>query len=221
MSGLQVREKMKIKEITCKTILTESSLPEVDYVLNPYVGCSHGCRYCYASFMRRFTGHGHEPWGSFVDVRINAAEVLARQLRRRYTGGLLFGSVTDCYMPLEKRYRITRACLEVLAEKRGGLEVSVLTKSHLVTRDIDLLASIEAEVGLTINSHDNHTARIFEPHACSPHDRFLALKELHNAGISTYIFIGPILPGLTDFEKILSPIAGIVDRVMGEVLNFR
>jgi DNA repair photolyase len=213
---------MKIREIICKSIINKSKLPEVNYALNPYVGCQHSCRYCYASFMRRFTDHANDAWGSFVDVKINAAEVLAQQLQRKYAGILLLGSVTDCYMPLEEQYHITRNCLQLIAEKKqGDLHVSVLTKSRLVTRDIALLASIKAEVGLTITSHDSQVAKVFEPGCSSPHERIDALGELHNAGIATYIFIGPILPGLTNYDEILSLVSGKTDNVMGEILNFR
>lgn len=212
---------MRIREIQCRSALTKSSLPEADFVLNPYVGCGHGCRYCYASFMRRFTGHGSERWGSFVDVRVNAPEVLARELRRRRQGSLLLGSVTDCYMPLESRYRVTRRCLEVLASNRGGLSVSVLTKGALVTRDIDLLCQLQANVGVTITSHEDSVARVFEPLASTASERIAALRELHLAGLATYVFVGPILPGLTDIGGVIAAVHGFVDSAMGEVLNFR
>lgn len=212
---------MRINEIQCKSILTKSNLPEADYVINPYTGCGHACRYCYASFMRRFTGHGGEAWGSFVDVKVNAAEMLETQLTSSLEGTVLFGSVTDCYMPLERKYKLSRKCLEVFIKKRGKLNVSVLTKGALITRDVDLLRAVNAEVGLTITTHDTKVARTFEPGASSPLERAKALTVLHDAGIPTYVFIGPILPGLTDFNAILHLIKGSVDSVMGEVLNFR
>ena len=171
--------------------------------------------------MRRFTGHGADRWGSFVDVRINAPEVLARQLKQRRQGSLLFGSVTDCYMPLESRYRLTRRCLEVLAANPGGLAVSVLTKSALVTRDIDLLRDLKADVGITITSHEDSVARVFEPLASAPSERIAALRELHRQGLSTYVFVGPILPGLTDVTRIIEAVQDCVGSAMGEVLNFR
>ena len=91
-----------IKEIKAKSILTRSRIPGVDYCLNPYVGCFHGCRYCYATFMKRFTGHT-EPWGNFVDVKINAPEILQRQLKRKTKGRVMVSSVTDAYQPIETR----------------------------------------------------------------------------------------------------------------------
>ncbi|MGA9347530.1 MAG: hypothetical protein WBW48_01835 [Anaerolineae bacterium] len=91
-----------VKEIECKSILTKSGIEGVDYAINPYVGCSHGCVYCYATYMKRFTGHTEE-WGTFVDVRVNAAEVLAKQMKRAKRGNIASGTVTDPYQPLERK----------------------------------------------------------------------------------------------------------------------
>lgn len=94
---------MKIKTIKCKSVLTESKLPEVGYCINPYIGCFHACVYCYARFMKRFTGH-NEKWGEFIDVKINAPEVLEKELLRNPKRGItLLGSVTDAYQPVEKK----------------------------------------------------------------------------------------------------------------------
>ena len=158
---------MKIKIIKCKSVLTKSNLPKVDYCINPYVGCMHSCVYCYARFMRRFTGHA-EPWGHFLDIKVNAPEVLAKELARNpRKGTVLLGSVTDAYQPVERKYRLTRAILEILL--KHNFPVSILTKSDLVVRDIDLFRQFsECEVGLTITSMDENVARNFEPHASSP-----------------------------------------------------
>ena len=106
--------KPEVNEINARTILSKSGIPGMDYCINPYVGCAHACKYCYATFMKRFTGH-IEPWGSFVDVKINAAELLRRQLKRSKRGRVMLSSVTDPYQPVEEKYRLTRKCLEVLA----------------------------------------------------------------------------------------------------------
>jgi pyruvate-formate lyase-activating enzyme len=106
---------LKIREIFAKNVLTKTGIEGYDYCINPYVGCAHGCRYCYATFMKRFTGHAGEKWGSFLDVRVNMPEVLRKELRKKHTGTVLFGSVTDAYNPMEKRYEITRKCLEAIA----------------------------------------------------------------------------------------------------------
>lgn len=188
-----------VREIECKSLLTRSGIASIDYAINPYVGCAHGCVYCYASFMKRFTGHT-EPWGSFVDVRVNAAAVLARQMPRAKRGKISLSTVTDPYQPLEKQYQITRACLEVLAAY--DFPVSILTKSDLVRRDIDLLRRLkDVEVGFTISTLDDELRRAFEPGASPIPARLAALGELAEAGIKTWAFCGPLLPFLSDGEE--------------------
>ncbi|MBU1622838.1 MAG: radical SAM protein, partial [Nanoarchaeota archaeon] len=141
---------MIIREIQSKSIITKSELPESEYCLNPYIGCSHGCIYCYARFMKRFTGHS-EPWGDFVDIKMNAPELARNSVKKiKKAGGVvLIGSVTDAYQPIEKKYQLTRNVLiELLKE---DIPISILTKSALVTRDIDLLSQFSCcSVGLTI-----------------------------------------------------------------------
>ena len=211
---------MKINTIQCKTLLTKSRMPEADYCINPYIGCLHGCVYCYARFMKRFTDHD-EPWGHFLDVKVNAPEVLVKDLARKPKKGMvLLGSVTDAYQPAERKYRITRAILEILLQY--DFPVSVLTKSNLVVRDLDLFKHFkECGVGLTITMMNQEVACNFEPRSSTPQQRIEALDTLHRSGITTYAFIGPILPELTDLEAIFSAIEDKVDFVMAESLNLK
>jgi DNA repair photolyase len=206
--------KPQTNEITVRSILTKSGIPGMKYCVNPYVGCAHACLYCYATFMKRFTGH-HEPWGSFVDVKINAPEVLRRQLKRAERGTVMVSSVTDAYQAVEARYKLTRKCLEVLSLFK--FPVSILTKSPLVTRDMDIISKMdEVEVGLTITTDDDRTRKIFEPSAPPVAARIDALKKLHQAGINTYVFIGPLLPmDPESLAKQISPYAGsiLIDRM--------
>lgn len=206
-----------IREIECKSILTKSGIEAVDYAINPYVGCAHGCVYCYATFMKRFTGHTEE-WGTFVDVRVNAAEVLARQVRRAKPGLISFGTVTDAYQPLEEDYGITRMCLEVLLDY--DLPVSILTKSALVLRDLDLIKRLqEAEVAFTITTPDDEVRKRFEPHSSPIPARLEALRTLAEAGIPTWAFCGPVLPFLSDGEADLDALFAELKRVnVGYVL---
>lgn len=208
---------MKIREIRAKSVLSRSGLPGCDYALNPYVGCQHACVYCYARFMRRFTGH-KEPWGCFIDVKINAPEVLERELGKVKPGVIFLSSVTDPYLPLERRYRITRKCLEILVQFDFPLEI--LTKSDLVLRDIDVLKRIKSvDVGLSLSILDRKVSGIFEPFASSPQRRIAALERIRRTGISTYAFISPIMPFFTDLEGIFKVLKGKVDFVGAENLN--
>ncbi|MDQ7093102.1 radical SAM protein [Desulfosporosinus sp. PR] len=193
------------QEKLCKSALNKTGIPGFAYCMNPYVGCVHGCVYCYASFMCRFTGH-QEKWGEFLDVKINFPAVLAKQLSGRRVkpeGKVLLGSVTDAYQPVEARYEITRSSLKILADYQM-LKVNILTKSALVERDIAILRQMPCEVGFTITSLDLKTAQVFEPGASSPQRRVDALRQLIRAGIPVWVFIAPLLPGLADREEALS-----------------
>jgi DNA repair photolyase len=204
---------MEIREIKAKSILSKSQV--YDYALNPYVGCEHGCVYCYAKFMKRFTGH-RERWGEFVDVKINAPELLAREVKKKEVGRIWISGVCDPYQPLEKRYMLTKRCLETLAE--NGRPFTVQTKSSLVLRDIDILKiSNDAEVGFTITTADEKIRMIFEPKAPPSKKRIEALAKLHSEGIRTFAMIAPILPGA---EGLVSALKGKVEYVILDRLNY-
>lgn len=205
-----------IQEITVKSVLTKSGIPGMKYCVNPYVGCAHACHYCYATFMKRFTGH-LEQWGSFVDVKINAPEVLRRQLKRAERGTVMVSSVTDAYQAVEARYELTRKCLEVLSLYK--FPVSILTKSPLVIRDMDIISKMkDSEIGLTITTEDERTRKIFEPFAPPIQARIDALKKLHKAGINTYVFIGPLLP--MDPESLAKQISPYTDSILIDSMNY-
>lgn len=208
---------IQINEIQAASIITKSNLPEADYVINPYIGCMHGCVYCYAVFMKRFTDHS-EKWGEFVDVKINAAELIPEQTGKYEGKSILLSSVTDAYQPIEKKYGLTRKILEKLIPLQPDL--SILTKSDLVLRDIDLLKRFkDCEVGLTISTLDDDLRREIEPFASPIAQRIKTLENLKAAGIKTYVFIGPILPFLTDWEKIVLETRHCADHYMFENLN--
>jgi len=194
----------RITGVECKSILSRSRIPPVDYSVNPYLGCGHGCLYCYAVFMRRFAGEDG-PWGSFVRAKVNAPAVLAKQLRTAGPGRVTLSTVTDPYQPAERRYRITRRCLIELAG--SGLEVSILTKSDLVCRDIDVLKECDVgEVRFTITTLDEGACRAFEPGAPPVRRRLAALEELNSRGIPTGVFIGPVLPFFSDSVEAMGSI---------------
>jgi DNA repair photolyase len=180
------------KNVLAKSILSKSRIPNVDYCVNPYVGCLHACRYCYATFMKRFTDHG-EPWGSFVDIKTNAPELLERQLKKARRGRVMLSSVTDAYQPVESKTGLTRRCLEILLAHR--FPVNILTKSPLVLRDLDLIAKFrDIDVGLTITTDEDRVRKAFEPKAPPIEARVRALRELSEKGVRTFVFIGPVLP---------------------------
>ena len=202
---------MDFKEIQAKSILTRCGIPGIDFVINPYIGCRFSCKYCYASFMGRFVGKKVSDWGEYVYVKTNAAELLRKELPKKLKDKgrekeVFLSSVTDPYQGLEAKYQITRKCLEEL--NRFGFEgtTSILTKSDLVTRDIDILKKLQAIVGVTITSTDDSISRYFEKYAPSVSQRFNALKKLNENGLRTYAFIGPLLPHFVAKPKELEEI---------------
>jgi len=204
---------MKIREIKAKTILSKSQV--YDYALNPYVGCQHGCIYCYAKFMKRFTGH-RERWGEFVDVKINAPELLAHELKRKKVGRIWISGVCDPYQPLEKKYMITKRCLAILIENASPFTVQ--TRSSLVLRDIEILKRANnTEIGFTITTADERIRRIFEPGAPPSRKRIEALTKLHSEGIKTFAMVAPVLPG---GEGLVSALKGNVEYVILDRLNY-
>jgi DNA repair photolyase len=204
---------MKIREIRAKSILSKSQVFE--YALNPYVGCQHACVYCYAKFMKRFTGHS-ERWGEFVDVKVNAPELLAREVKKKRIGKVWISGVCDPYQPLEQKYRLTNRCLDILMENRWPFTVQ--TKSALVLRDIEILKrSGNAEVGFSISTADEKIREIFEPGAPPLSKRIEALEHLHSEGIRTFAMIAPILPGA---EGLINALKGKIEYVILDRLNY-
>ena len=204
-----------IQEIQVKTVLTKSNLPVSDYSVNPYVGCTHACKYCYASFMKRFTNHP-EPWGAFLDVKY-WPEIKNPE---KYAGKELFiSSVTDPYNPQEEKFRRTRALLEQLAG--SGVRLSIQTKSDLVLRDMDLIREFpDARVGFSINTLDEDFRADMDS-AVSIERRLAAMKELHDAGIRTSCFMSPMFPGITEVEAIIDRVKNQCNFIWLENLNLR
>ena len=204
---------MKVEEIRAKSILSRSKV--FDYTLNPYIGCGHACRYCYAKFIKRFTGH-REEWGEFVDVKINAPELLQKEIRGKKPERVWISGICDCYQPLEKKYALTRKCLEIFIE--NDWPVTIQTKSPLVLRDLDLLKrSKKVEVCFTITTADEKIRKIFEPNAPAITERLITLARLHSFGIRTTVMIAPLLPGAEELPKKLK---GKVDSVLIDRMNY-
>lgn len=208
---------MKIieKEVSVNDLITKSNLPASDYVINPYVGCPHGCRYCYACFMKRFTKH-NEKWGSFIDIKRCDKAISRKKLQGK---SVFLSSVTDCYNPYEEKYGSTRRILDQLVSI--DCELNISTKSNLILRDIDLLKQCKnLKVSVSINTIDEQFKKDMD-NASSISERLNTLKVLHESGIYSVLFMSPIFPGITNFRKIMENSKDFVDKYWFENLNLR
>lgn len=193
---------MKTREISCKSAIGKCGLPGGGWAINPYVGCGHACVFCYARFIKRFTGHT-EPWGTFVDSRVNIAERLAKQMQSpKFKKGRVFiSTVTDPYQPAEEKYQLTRKLLKVLINHNNP--VSIMTKSDMVLRDLDLLKQLkDVDVNFTVATLDEKWKKLVEPDSPSVEARLKAMKKLHDKGITVLAMMGPFWPYFTDPEKL-------------------
>ncbi len=212
---------LAIREVRCRSLLNTCDIG--DYSFNCYVGCSHSCGYCYARFMQRFHPH-EEPWGTFVDVKVNAVQALSRQLRRLAPGSVFTCSACDGWQPLEREYRLTRECCRLLLD--AGFQLTVLTKSNLVLRDLDVFKGRKVCVGVTITTSDESWARIWEPGASTVAARCEVLKQARAAGLETSVMFGPLLPGISDTDEALARLFRLarearVGRIWTDGLNLR
>lgn len=206
---------MIIKTVKVNDYLTKSNLPTSDYTINPYIGCSHGCKYCYASFMKRFTNH-NEDWGDFIDIKECNKPIDLKKLEGK---NVFLSSVTDCYNKYESEYKITCYILEQLINCNCNLSIS--TKSKLILRDIDLLKKMKnLIVCISINTLDEKFRSDMD-RASSIKERLDTLKELHDNGIYTVLFMSPIFPYITDFKSIIEVSKNFVDEYWFENLNLR
>jgi DNA repair photolyase len=211
--GVELPQSLRIHEETAKSIVSENDSPDIPfkYGVNPYRGCAHACAYCYARPTHEYLGLGAgTDFETQIYAKVNAAELLRKKLSSpRWAGEpLTFSGVTDCYQPAEAKLKLTRACLEVCAE--FGNPASLITKSTLVLRDIDVLKAVDtgggraalgrAGVILSIPILDAAAAKFIEPFAPPPDLRFKAMEKLSAAGLRTGLSIGPVIPGLNDSE---------------------
>lgn len=180
-----------------KTALSKSGLPDLDYALNPYLGCGHGCIYCYARLYTR-DERASRNWGSVVVVKVNLPTVLMKEVKVLERGVVGVGTITDAYQPVEAYFKLTRRSIEILLEH--GFSVSIQTKNPLVLRDLDLLLkhNDKVDVGFTITSLNREISSFIEPKAPSPQARADALRKLSSHGLKTWVFYGPVIPGLND-----------------------
>jgi DNA repair photolyase len=206
---------MNIKEIKSKSIITKSGLPGVDFVINPYTGCSHSCKYCYARFMKKFTNH-QEPWGCFVDVKVNAPDLITNTDKYE-NKSIVIGSVTDPYLSLESKYELTRSILKKLIPL--NIELSILTKSDLILRDIDLIKQLKDCTVSISASFLNEEVKDKLEKTIPTKRRVEALKKLKEEGIRTRMFISPIFPYISDWKELVEMSKDFVDEFWFENLN--
>uniref|UniRef100_A0A7C5TF41 Radical SAM protein n=2 Tax=Ignisphaera aggregans TaxID=334771 RepID=A0A7C5TF41_9CREN len=199
---------MQIVEVDINNALSRSGLPDLDYALNPYIGCLHGCLYCYAKMYTRFR-NVVDNWGYIVIIKRNLIDVLSREVKRFRKGVVGLGTITDGYQPIEAIYKLSRKSIEILVE--NGFRVSIQTKSSLILRDLEILKRYRdfIDIGITITSTSNSSLiKLLEPFSSPPTARIEALKRLSIEGIKTWIFYGPVIPGYNDsIEELLKIIS--------------
>ncbi|MGC8816631.1 MAG: SPL family radical SAM protein [Candidatus Hadarchaeum sp.] len=200
---------------SCLTALSPSRLPGLNYSLNPYTGCEHGCAYCYSPSVFKDQSIA-ESWGKVVRIKRNIVETLMQEVHRKDRGVVGLSTVTDPYQPVEKNLELTRKCIEVLLEH--DFPVSIQTKSDLVLRDSDLIVPKKFDVGVTITTIDPELARLLEPKASPPDARAQVLEEFSGRGVDTWIFLGPIIPEINDDEENLRKIVEIAAKTKSKVL---
>ena len=190
-----------------QSIISWNDSPDIPFRagLNPYRGCEHGCAYCYARPTHEYLGYSAGlDFESRIMVKLRAAELLRAEFTKKSwtPQTIMMSGVTDCYQPVERRLEITRSCLGVMAEFRNP--VGIVTKNHLVTRDIDYLGELAkhkaAGVGISITTLDGELAKILEPRASTPARRLAAIGELSAAGVRVRVMVAPVIPGLNDHE---------------------
>lgn len=204
---------MLIKEISAKSILSKSKVS--DWTINPYIGCQHGCFYCYAQFIKRFKPY-KEPWGQFVEVKINAPELLEKEIKKKRRGVIWISGLCDPYQPLENKYQLTRKILEII--QKYNWPVTIQTKSPLILRDLNLLKKFHRiEVGFSITTGNDRIRRLFEPKAPSIEERIKALERLQGEGIKTFVMIAPLLP---QAETLVLKLKGKTSYVLIDEMNY-
>lgn len=207
---------MRIDKRGVTSLLTKTQLPGADYVINPYLGCSHKCIYCYAEFMKRFS-NCNEKWGEYIIVKEPKHKIINKNLKGKT---ILISSVTDPYNAYNLKFNATRDVLEQLVDSQANIEI--LTKSKFVLKDLDLIKKIpNIKVGISMNTLDDEFRLQVEPCASSVNDRIETLKMLKNNGIKTYVFISPIFPAITDCESLIEAVKNTVDEIYLENLNLR
>ncbi len=206
---------MLTREIEVKEIISKSNIPGAAFTINPYIGCPHACKYCYACFLKKFVNNP-EPWGEFCDVKIPVKPLSIKKLQGK---SVFMSSVTDCYNPLEKDFGATRKILQQLIDV--DCDLTITTKSDLILRDLDILKQMQnVTVAFSINTLDENFKNDMDK-ASPVKNRLDALIALHKAGVRTVLFMSPIFPFITDFREIINASKNFVGEYWFENLNLR
>lgn len=200
-----------IKYVICRTALSRSRLPGLDYTFNPYVGCQHGCLYCYVPDVLKLDFE----WGREVYVKKNVLSILRKEASIKKRGVVGVSTATDPYQPIEKDLEITRKAVEIL--KDAGFHISIQTKSPLVLRDLDLMNE-RFDVGFTVTSMNEDFRKKFEPNAPPVDERISALEEISSKGIKTWIFYGPVIPEFNDSEEEMRNIVILAAKTNSKII---
>ena len=205
-----------VRRVRVRSLISETKLGS-DFVINPYIGCPHKCVYCYAACIERGRAPHEVPWGEYLDVKVPTTILPLAKLFRK---SVLLSSMTDAYNPYEKRAEVTRAILKQLVPAETS--ISIITKSALVTRDIDILTQFpRAKVIFSMSSLDDSFRRRAEPYASSPQCKIEAMEKLKAAGISVCAFVAPTFPEITQPEEIVRILGHVADKINFDKLNLR
>ena len=199
-----------------KDYLNKTKLKHLDYVINPYVGCPNKCLYCYAAYMSSFSKHSEE-WGEFIDIKRTSKKINIYKIKDKK---VMISTVTDPYNSFEEKYKTTRMIMEQLAKSEAY--ITIVTKSKLVLRDIDLFKKMKhVEIALSISLLDENLKKKIDPNSSSIKERLETLKELKQNGIKTIVFISPVIPEITDFKQIIEATKDYTDEYWFDRLNLR
>lgn len=208
---------LEINEVTINRILNPTSIDLGEYVINPYVGCEFACTYCYVRSNKTVTRR-KMPWGSYVDIKVNAPDLLEKEILEKHPGTVLLGSTTECFQPVEKEFRLTWKMLEIL--NRHKVSYVILTRSPCIAEYIPLLnQGFCKRIYFTVNKVCNTFKQLIEPKSPPLDSRNDAIQKLLDAGISVIPYYSPVIPWVTDIRDAFSPFAK-AERIEFEYLNF-
>lgn len=208
---------LETNEVTINRILNPTSIDLGEYVINPYKGCEFSCMYCYVK-SNKVTGKIQKPWGTYVDIRINAPDLLEKELAIKKPRTVLLGSTTECFQPVEKEFQLTRKLLEIL--NKNKVSYVILTRSPCIVDYISLLnQGFCRKIYFTVNNFNHSFKQVLEPKSPAFPSRNKAIHTLLNEGITVIPYYSPVMPWTTDIREVFSTFTK-AERIEFEYLNF-